>query len=53
MQIKFKIDLNQFVIYPDYKDRPSQLIEEIADKNLVCANCGLVLKNRLINLYSK
>lgn len=49
--IPWRPDLNTHMICPDCKQDPPDLIEENAD--LICANCGMVLADRLISYESE
>lgn len=49
--LPFRHNLNTRLLCPDCKQDPPQLIEENADT--ICANCGLVLAERLISMESE
>jgi transcription initiation factor TFIIB len=49
--LPFRENLNVRVICPDCKLDPPELIEENADT--ICANCGMVLADRLISMESE
>ena len=49
--IPFRVNLNARAECPDCKENPPNLIEEGSE--LVCATCGIVLKDRLISVESE
>ena len=49
--VPFRVNLNARVQCPDCKEDPPNLIEEGAE--LVCASCGIVLKDRLVSYESE
>lgn len=46
-------NLNRKMICPDCRDDPPQLIEDWAEGNVTCANCGLVLETHLVDQRSE
>jgi transcription initiation factor TFIIB len=51
VSLPFRENLNLRIICPDCKLDPPELIEENADT--ICANCGMVLAERLISMESE
>ncbi|KAI1370640.1 cyclin-like protein [Hypoxylon crocopeplum] len=50
---KYKQNLNQRLICPDCNENPPNLIEEFSSGDMVCASCGLVLGDRIIDTRSE
>ncbi|KAL2019262.1 hypothetical protein VTK56DRAFT_9806 [Thermocarpiscus australiensis] len=50
---EFKEDLNNILICKDCKQFPPKLVEEWSSGDIVCADCGVVLENRLIDTRSE
>src|SRR5581483_341501 len=46
-------DLNIRLICPDCKTQPPNIVEEFANGDLVCGDCGLVLGDRIIDTRSE
>ncbi|CAK5262854.1 unnamed protein product [Mycena citricolor] len=49
----FRPDLNVRLICPDCKDPNPQIAEEFSSGDLVCASCGLVLGDRIVDTRSE
>ncbi|AEO66611.1 uncharacterized protein THITE_2170336 [Thermothielavioides terrestris NRRL 8126] len=50
---EFKEDLNVILMCPDCKESPPNLVEETSSGDVVCASCGLVLGERIIDSRSE
>ncbi|KAI1327675.1 cyclin-like protein [Xylariaceae sp. FL0255] len=46
-------DLNQILMCPDCREFPPNLIEEFSSGDMVCASCGVVLGDRIIDTRSE
>jgi len=46
-------DLNTTAICPDCKEDPPNLVEEFSSGDLVCASCGLVIGDRIVDTRSE
>ncbi|KAI0020504.1 cyclin-like protein [Xylariomycetidae sp. FL0641] len=46
-------NLNQILMCPDCRETPPNLIEEFSSGDMVCASCGLVLGDRIIDTRSE
>ncbi|KAF2843177.1 cyclin-like protein [Patellaria atrata CBS 101060] len=46
-------NLNIHLICPDCRESPPDLVEEFASGDVVCASCGLVLSNRIVDTRSE
>jgi len=49
----WKEDLNTTAICPECKEDPPNLIEEFSSGDLVCASCGLVIGDRIVDTRSE
>ncbi|KAI0159839.1 cyclin-like protein [Xylariaceae sp. FL1272] len=49
----WKQNLNEIVMCPDCREYPPNLIEEFSSGDMVCASCGLVLGDRIIDTRSE
>ncbi|KAL2130355.1 hypothetical protein VTI74DRAFT_6559 [Chaetomium olivicolor] len=50
---EFKEDLNYYLICPECKENPPNLVEEYSEGDMVCGSCGLVLGGRIIDTRSE
>jgi len=50
---EFKEDLNNILQCPDCKEDPPNLVEEFSSGDMVCASCGLVIGERIIDTRSE
>ncbi|KAI2610514.1 TFIIB-domain-containing protein [Hypoxylon sp. NC1633] len=50
---EYKENLNQHLICPDCREEPPNLVEEFSSGDMVCASCGLVLGDRIIDTRSE
>ena len=50
---KWNQDLNLHMICPDCKEYPPNLIEEFSSGDMVCASCGVVLGDRIVDTRSE
>ncbi|KAI0006459.1 cyclin-like protein [Xylariaceae sp. FL0662B] len=52
-QGEYKENLNQVIVCPDCREFPANLVEEFSSGDVVCASCGMVLGDRIIDTRSE
>lgn len=50
---EYRDNLNMKILCPDCKEDPPNLIEEFSSGDMVCASCGLVLGDRIVDTRSE
>lgn len=49
----YKEDLNHILICPDCQENPPNLVEEFSSGDMVCASCGLIVGERIVDTRSE